>query len=126
MKTISSIHFDKLIAEASEADEIGLTKVAENITRQIEKVSVREGDVNYSYNSKEFKQDIQDNLWSIIIRVADFHGTHFDSKNAQSIVDDYSNRIVAEVRKTFSLAEMGAHEPSLPGVVDKVVLEVDE
>lgn len=127
MKTINSIHFETLVAEASEADELGLTKIAENITRQIENVDVRDISEKYSYNTNEFKQDIQDSLWSIVIRTADFHKAKLDSKKAQDIVDYYSAKIVDELRKTANIKNVGAYESLLPGEKrEEVTLEIEE
>lgn len=104
-----------LAAEADEADTIGLTKIAENITRQLEKTASRDSESGYIYTREDFSQDIQDNLWSVVIRTADFHGTHFDSKKAQQLVDFYSDKIVDELRAIANLSPAGAFEPALPG-----------
>jgi hypothetical protein len=116
MRTISEIYRDRLVAEADEADKLQLTKLAENITRQVEKNPVREASASYTYPVSDFKQDIQDSLWNLVIRTADFHGMYISSEKAQSIVDYFENEIVDNIRKAAGVSgDIGSYEPKLPG-----------
>lgn len=116
MSTISEIYRDRLVAEADEADAIGLTKIAENLTRQIESNPVRSKNSSYTYSSEEFEQDIQDSLWNVVVRTADFHGAFVDSAKAQDLVDHFSREIVSNIRNVAKISNViGAHEPKLPG-----------
>lgn len=127
-RTINEIYRDRLVAEADEADNMRMTKLAENITRQIERHPVREANASYTYPSKDFEQDVQDSLWDIVIRAADFHGVFINSEKAQSIVDHFSQEIVDDIRKVASISTpIGSYEPVLPGEVRKTsIIEVEE
>jgi hypothetical protein len=128
MRTINDIYNTRLMAEAEEADNQGLTKIAENLTRQLEVVSVREHNQPYTYSSDSFEQDVQDALWNIVLRTADFHGTFIPAKVGQNVVDYFSEQIVDSIRKSASINGVrGAHEPNLPGEVNSsCIIDIDE
>lgn len=115
-RTITQLHYERLIAEAEEADLIGQIKVAEHLTRQIEKTAVREDNTSYTYANESFQQDIEENIWSAIIRTADFHGVSIDSMKAQELVEFYSQNLVKSIRSIGKIAtEIGSYEPPIPG-----------
>ena len=130
MRTISEIYRDRLVAEADEADAIGLTKIAENLTRQIEASPVRSKNSSYTYSSEEFEQDLQDALWNVVIRTADFHGAFVDTAKAQDLVDHFSREITSSIRSVAKISSVvGAYEPKLPGekqTFDMLEVEEDE
>lgn len=128
MRTITSTYRDRLVAEADEADNLRLTKLAENITRQIEKTPVREKDAGYTYPAEAFKQDVQDALWNVIVRTADFHGVYISSSTAQDIVDYFGEEIVSNIRKAAGISSViGSYEPKLPGESSEaVMLDIEE
>jgi len=127
MRTISELQRDRMVAEAEEADTIGLVKVAEQLTRQVEKVAIRKNYEGYTYSSEDFENDIQEAIWGAVVRTADFHGAYVDSKKAQKIVEHYAEQIVSDIRKSARLGDSGAYEPKLPGESRRVqVLSVDE
>lgn len=115
MRTISELQRKRMVAEAEEADTVGLVKVAEQLTRQIEKVAVRSDQEGYTYSSEDFENDVQEAIWGAVVRTADFHGAYVDSKKAQKIVEHYAEQIVSDIRKSARLSQHGAYEPKLPG-----------
>jgi c-di-AMP phosphodiesterase-like protein len=117
-----------MVAEAEEADTIGLVKVAEHLTRQIEKTAIRENDSSYTYDSEDFEEDIQELVWDAVVRTADFHDVHIDSKNAQKLVEAYTQLLLTDLRKLARVpSEIGAYETSIPGEVRQTeVLAVEE
>lgn len=127
MRTINEIHRDRLVAEAEEAETRGMVKIAENLTRQIEKSEVRDNNENYTYGSDDFEIDVQEALWDAVVRTADFHGSFVDSEKAQKIVEHYADMIISDIRKIARLKETGAYEPTLPGEQRQVeVISIEE
>jgi hypothetical protein len=128
MKTINEVYNARLMAEAEEADNRGLTKIAENLTRQLERTGVRSNKEPYVYSSKSFEQDVQDSLWQVILRTADFHGTFVPSKKGQDIVDYFSKQMIDSIRKSASINNVrGAYESKLPGESDNsCVISIEE
>lgn len=125
MRTINETHRDRLVAEADEAEIVGLTKVAENLTRQIEKNAVRANDSNYIYSSQDFENDVAEGLWDLIVRASDFHDAHVDSEKAQKLVETYAGRFISDIRKIAG-SDSGAYEPTLPGENAKEILNIEE
>lgn len=128
MRTIKEIHRDRLVAEAEEADIVGFSKIAENLTKQIEKTAVRDNEESYSYNESSFYDDIQERLWDIVIRTADFHDTYIDSEKAQNLVDIYSDKIIYDLRKVAKVStNIGAYEDSVLGEQKYIeVIDIEE
>jgi hypothetical protein len=128
MRTINEIYNMRLMAEAEEADNQGLTKIAENLTRQLESISVRDSNQPYTYSSDSFEQDVQDSLWNIVLRTADFHGSFIPAKVGQNIVDYFSEQIIHSIRKSASINVVrGGYEPNLPGEVNNsCIIDVEE
>ena len=128
MRTINETYRDRLIAEADEADNLRLTKLAENITRQIESNPIRKSNEPYTYPNNAFEQDVQDAIWKVVVRTADFHGAYVNSQKAQEIVDYYSEEIVNNIRKTAKISTpIGAYEPKLMGESNEIsVIEIEE
>ena len=127
-RTINEIYRDRLVAEADEADNMRLTKLAENITRQVERQPIRGASESYTYPSDAFEQDVQDALWDVVVRTADFHGSFISSQRAQEIVDHFSQEMVDSIRKAAKITSpVGAYEPRLPGEeLASAVIEVEE
>lgn len=126
MRTINETHRDRLVAEAEEADTVGLTKVAENLTRQIEKTAVRGNIEGYTYSGSDFDKDVQEILWDVVVRTADFHNAHVDSEKAQKLIERYAGSFISDIRKMSRLNDYGAYEPTLPGEGDEVISVEEE
>ena len=77
MRTINELQLNRLLAEAEEADTIGLNKVAEHLTNQIEKNTVRSNNENYTYASSDFENDVHGILWDAVVRTADIRRWNF-------------------------------------------------
>lgn len=126
MKTINTILRDRILAEAEEAEIQGLVKIASSLTDQLELNKVRDVSENYKYSSSEFEKDVQNSLWNIIIRTADFHNASFKSDEAQEIVDFYSKEILKEIRSSMRIPhKVGSYEEPVPGE-EQVLIEITD
>lgn len=127
-RTINEIYRDRLVAEAEEAENRGMVKIAENITRQLERAPVRDKTASYTYNNESFEQDVQDALWDAVIRTADFHGVFISASRVQGIVEAHSKLLLDDIRKTAGIpSSIGAYEDKLIGEYrDSSVIEVEE
>lgn len=126
-RTITEKYFNRLLAEAEEADLVGNVKIAENITKQLEKTAFRKDQESYTYTSSDYKKDVEENLWKIIIRTADFHGVTIDSQKAQEVVDFYADKVSDSIRSIAKIkTPIGSYEPKVPGEEGEfVVIEVE-
>jgi hypothetical protein len=127
MRTIKNNLLQRLAAQAEEAEVQGLPKVASALTEQISKATIRSDEAFYLYASSEFQADVEEKLWDIAVRAADFYDTRFDALEMQGIVEKYAQDLVHEIRTKLGIEHgIGAHEPTVPGeIAGKVVLEID-
>lgn len=130
MRTIKENLLNRMAVQATEAELQGFDKVAVALSTQIEKHAdhVRENDAFYVYSDQDFRKDVEDQVWSILVRAADFYGTGFDAINLQDIVTSASDDVLANFcAKTGAIHGVGAYEPSVPGEVKlEVSIEVEE
>ncbi len=128
MRTIKESLLNNLEAQAQEAEIQGLTKIAAALTDQLEKNSnIRNNNDFYLYSSIDFKKDIENKIWDIIIRSSDYYNKRFDAVEANNIVEKYSNDLIKELRLKLGVEHgVGAYEPEVAGELqDKIVLEID-
>lgn len=110
---------ERLNLQASEADTQGKTSLAEILTNVIVKNStdIRNNDDKYIYDKKDFKKDVYNDMWNVIIRTADFYDiTDIDSEKMNEVVNKLANSLIHElVKQSHVDVTCGAHESSLPG-----------
>lgn len=119
MRTITENLFQRLLAQAEEAELQGLTKIAESLTNQIELHSslVRSDNDFYSYNEEEFRNDLNTQMWSAVIRIADFYGIRgFDASILQDIIEKTADNLVVDLCGGAGINHgVGLHEDMVPG-----------
>lgn len=119
MRTIQSSLFQRLLAQAEEADRKGLTKVASSLTTVATQQSnaVREDNGFYRYERDTFEQDLNDQLWQAVVRVADFYGIRrMDAEQVQTLVDKTAESMVADLCLGAGINHgVGAHEEPVAG-----------
>ncbi len=116
MKTVKQSTAERLEAQAREADIQGLTKVAKSLDNQISKMHLRHNDTHYVYSSSEFKDDVEEKLWDIMVRASDFYGCNLDGVEIQKVVEKAAKELLSEFRvKSGVRVDIGANEPLVPG-----------
>ena len=128
MQTIDKNLWNRLCAQAQEAKEQGLTKIATNLENQLTEIGnngkIRDEKTKFSYSNESFEHDVHQALWSIAIRAADFYQKSFDSKKIQTIIEKTATDLISDLRIEISPDGVGANEPSIPGEeIDKVVMD---
>lgn len=128
MRTITENQFNRLIVQAEEAEKQKITKIASNLTKQIEKASVRPDDASYLYAESSLKEDVESCLWDAALRIADFHNTTVDAVEIQGVIEAYSQHLIREIQVKANCEHgIGAYEPTVPGEErETVALEIEE
>lgn len=133
MRTIKYSLFNRLSAQAEEADVQGLGKIAEALTNQITKYSssglVRENTSFYSYQEEDFKKDIANHLWDAVIRTADyFNISKMDASNIQVMIEKISQEMITELCVGAGIKHgVGAYDNKVPGEETRdVEIEIGE
>ena len=126
MKTVTTTHFKRLIAQAEEARLLGLTKIAESIDSLV--VDTRDDKGIHIYASKELEKDVNDALWDAAVRVSDYLGASPDAKAIQAEIDRYAADFIRTMCVLANVKDgVGAYEPTVPGEHREVVaLEVSD
>lgn len=119
MRTIKESLLNRLAAQAAEADLQGLTKVASSLEDQVglHCENVRSNDASYHYASESFQQDLNNQLWAAIVRIADFHDiNHFDGDKVQKLVDATAESLVLNLcTQAGVIGGVSPYEDRLPG-----------
>ena len=119
--SIKQSFLKKLTAQADEAELQNLPKIAEALTTVIAKnaSNIRTSDVKYSYSSDKFHQDIEENLWNIVVRAADFYNNSFDAAEIQPMIESYATSLILELKnKLGTLDGIGAYETPVLGEIN--------
>lgn len=128
MKSVKQSIAERLMAQAREADVQGLTKVAKSLDNQLSKIKLRQDDTHYVYSSNEFHEDVENKLWDIMVRAADFYGCNVDGGELQKVVEKAAEGLLSEFRvKSGVRLDVGANEPQMPGETrEEAALIVEE
>lgn len=118
MSSIHKVLKNRLEAEAQEADQIGLVKIASNIKESLNEEAVRDSD-NYVYAYEDLEKDIQKSLWKMAIRASDYHNKHVRAEDVQSLIEYYSEDFLKSFRKLAKVNDVGEYEPEIPGFEKK-------
>lgn len=127
MNTISHNVLLRLTAQANEADLYGDTKVADNLTKQIEKYAgdnTRSDDEDYEYTREQMVEDVVATLWDAVTRIFDYYEATPDAKEMQEIIDQQAEDFIGAI-ENFIPKDIGPHEPETMGH-EKEVMEHDE
>lgn len=131
MRTIKNNLFQRLVAQAEEADVRGLSKVAESLTEQVSKNAkyIRKDDEFYSYSADQLKTELNDQLWSAAIRVFDFYDIQsFNADQLQTAIDKIAKSLVTELCTQANMQHgIGAYEEAVPGqIIEQTSIYVNE
>ncbi len=124
MRTITESNMKRMVAQRDEAKNIGLTKVAAQLSAQIGTVGTREDAAEYHYDYSELKDHVQASLWDAAVRAQDFYGKLADAAQLQEMIEKQAEDFINSVRVQTG-ASIGAYESALPGEV-KAAIEVSE
>ena len=112
--------------QASEADLLGLSSLATQLTNQLEQFPVRSSGL-FAFASQDLESEIESRLWSSAIDVLNFHNTtSFDAREIQNIVSATKEEFLEQLRHKIGCSSpSGAFESPLPGeIVELVDLDV--
>lgn len=128
MRTIKKNLSMRLEAQAKEAEDLGIIKVAEALKKQCKKQKIRKDSDFYSYTFKELRADVEEAVWDAIVRVADYYDSPVDAQSVQETVETWADNIINESRIKAGINHgVGAHEPVVPGEErTQIAIEVTE
>lgn len=125
MRTISKNLKRRLMAQAEEANFQGLEKVAIKLHHQAKNNPTRDDLEEYVYSSNDLQGDVENLLWSAVVRTQDYFGKTADAKEVGEIVEAFADELISSIRKKIGGDVIGPHEPLVPGE-QRMIVEIDE
>lgn len=107
--------YNKLLAQAEEAKEQGMVKLAEGILEAIGSFPADEAQ-EYSYN--QLSDDIHRDMWKIASRLMVYYDvTSADVTKVDQTIVSWASRVVADLESTLGVDSVikGPLEPPVPG-----------
>lgn len=128
MRTITKKFADRLDTQRQEADLIGLKKVSNHINNIVKNNDTRDTGSSYVYAKEDFQNDVEQNVWRGVVRIADYFDCNINAANIQNIVEKFSAELIDEIRIHGGISHgVGAYEPNVPGErLERVAIEIDE
>lgn len=115
MKKLNEVIYNKLILQAEEAKEVGLTKLGKAVLSSVG-ATPRESDEEFTITADQMKEKIYENLWKAAMEVLVYHDV--ESADIQKLDDALAyltNKFVLEVQAALDVEDIGKLEPKLPG-----------
>ena len=112
---LNSTIYDKLILQANEAKEQGLTKIAAGILGAVGSVPEDE-QVSYAYD--ELKEDLYEGMWKSAANVLKYYDLNsVDAGKLSDTLESLAERFLDEVEKTLDIGDnqVGPLEEKVPG-----------
>jgi hypothetical protein len=117
MKKINKIAYNKLLLQAEEAKDRGLTKLSSAILYTIGSHPEDEGeDVEYAY--EKLHDDLYQGLWKLVGNIIKYYDLEsVDVRKIDSLVEYFSQELLNEAENTFEVESVvaGPFEPKVPG-----------
>lgn len=115
MKKLNSIVYNKLLVQASEAKEQGITKLADNIYNAVGS-HAEEDKSEYSYG--QLNEDIHKEMWKLATNVINYYGLESVScEKLDEVLESLANKFVSELEKSLNVDGIivGPNEQPVPG-----------
>lgn len=101
---------DRLIAQAEEAKELGMAKLAEAISNSLD-------DTTDICQEKQLDKIAYDNLWKIALATADYYDLkNIDTQKIDALLNSFIPTIKEELKQSLNVKDIvGPKEPKLIG-----------
>jgi hypothetical protein len=117
----------RLLAQAVEANNMGLEKTAELIVTDLETTPERSDDDHYTYSSEELQQDVEQLVYTAALRVQDYFNKTADAREVTDLTESFAQDLIDQVRHVIGGNVIGPYEPQVPGEVrERTSIEVGE
>ena len=107
--------YDRLYAQAEEADDLGFVKLASNLKENLQRLKPEE---NMVFSSEQLDDNLHKKLWSIAIDTINFYNIkNADALKINETIEFLIPKIIKEIKSSISEDSnvIGSFEPKLPG-----------
>lgn len=114
MKKVNKVIYNKLLAQAEEAKETGMTKLASNI---LEAIGSYPEDEVQEYSSDELESDINKDLWKTATNLIKYYEVEsVDVEKLNAVLESFAEKLVDELKTTLDIEnDLGPNEPKVFG-----------
>ena len=114
MKKVNEVIYNKLLAQAEEAKETGLTKLANNI---FEAIGAYPEDESAEYSHEELEADISKDLWKAATNFISYYGINsVDVEKLNVVLESFAEKLVEDLKETLDVKnDFGPNEPKVFG-----------
>jgi hypothetical protein len=120
MNKLNNETYSRLVAQAEEAKELHLTKLAEDVLSTVGSVPRDDGE-DFTYSYEELKNNINRTLWKSAMEIIAYH----DSKKADiqkigAMVEELTEQVLSNIELAIGMSnKIGPNEPLLFGQIKK-------
>lgn len=113
---LNKIAYNKLVLQAQEAKELGLTELADAVLNSVG-ATPREEDAPHTYSSEELNQDIHRQLWKIAMYLGEYHDLFsLDIQRIDEVIKWATENLRKDLENSMGVTNViGPLEPKLPG-----------
>lgn len=116
MKKINQTIYRKLTAQAEEAKNRGLVKLAQDITEALKDTDFQVAPEEYSY--AELKKDMESDLWKSAVKLISYYNINsIDAEKVEKAISILAVQVMYGLESSMKVdpADPGSLEPKVPG-----------
>lgn len=116
MNKLNNETYSRLVAQAEEAKELQLTKLAEDVLSAVGSVP-RDEEENFTYSYEDLRDNIQRTLWKSAMEIVAYHDAKkADIQKMETTIKGLAEQVLSNVELAIGMSgKIGSNEPKLPG-----------
>jgi hypothetical protein len=116
MNKLSSITYNRLLAQAEEAKELKLEELADGVLNAIGPAS-RDEEEPFIFSHSDLRDAVHKSLWKIAIEVISYHDHQkSDIQKVGAAIDNLTDNVLNTIHNSLNIVDhIGPGEPILPG-----------
>jgi len=115
MRKLGHITYKRLHAQAEQAKELGLDRLANAVLSTIGSIYEENNQATYSYDELENK--VYHSLWKSALEIVSYHDlVKIDIQELDKAIVELKNKVIGELEDKMKVrGQVGKNEPKLPG-----------
>ena len=117
MIKLSENTYDRIVAQAEEAEYLGFDNISKNIQSSIKEANIFTENDSYSYTRQELAENIKENLWKSAIAIIGYHNiVNADMSHLSKMIENMSEKITEEIEDNLNVKDNIGPNDYLPGI----------
>jgi hypothetical protein len=106
---------NRLAAQRTEAENLGLQKTASGLATMLDGAEPRDNDPNFTFSFNQLQQNVEASLWKSAAQIADYYDLVADGEMLKPLIEAYAFELICDYNKLVNGPVIGIHEPAVPG-----------